>query len=254
MENGAFRKKKVYFSQVSNSALRDSALSLKAKGLYALIQSYITIEGFTLYKNTLRQSCKEGEAAFESAWGELKAQGYLKQYKIRVRDGTFCYEYELLDEKAPENAENSASDHTPKNQGVDNSLDGKVGVYKNTDLNNTDLKNTERKSYNPDADKPLAGDVSKDEVDKFVDHGYPEVFQEVYGFQHPSLTPVQRFRTKQIIRNYLRVNEDSDMIDIEAAAECFLNRTQATDGNIRAFATTDTLDRMIPQAMTDGYR
>jgi hypothetical protein len=48
MENGSFRKKKTYFSQVSNEALRDNTLSLKAKGLYALIQSYITIENFTL--------------------------------------------------------------------------------------------------------------------------------------------------------------------------------------------------------------
>ena len=29
--NGLFRKKKVYFSQVSNEALRDQELSLKAK-------------------------------------------------------------------------------------------------------------------------------------------------------------------------------------------------------------------------------
>ena len=49
--SGTFRKKKIYFSQVSNEALRDENLSLKAKGLYALIQSYITIENFILYKD-----------------------------------------------------------------------------------------------------------------------------------------------------------------------------------------------------------
>lgn len=34
--NGAFRGRKVFFAQVSNEALRDPELSLKAKGLYGL--------------------------------------------------------------------------------------------------------------------------------------------------------------------------------------------------------------------------
>ncbi|MBO3338971.1 RNA replicase, partial [Clostridium perfringens] len=37
--SGQFRKKKIHFTQVSNMALRDPALSLKAKGLYSLINS-----------------------------------------------------------------------------------------------------------------------------------------------------------------------------------------------------------------------
>ena len=36
-DNGSFKGKKVYFSQVSNHAIRDNTLSLKAKGLYSLI-------------------------------------------------------------------------------------------------------------------------------------------------------------------------------------------------------------------------
>ena len=49
--NGKFRKKKIYFTQVSNYALRDKYLSFSAKGLYSLIQSYITIPDFDLYKS-----------------------------------------------------------------------------------------------------------------------------------------------------------------------------------------------------------
>ena len=83
MENksGAFRKKKVYFSQVSNSALRDINLSLKAKGLYLLIQSYITIPDFILWKTTLIKECKEKTDSFNGAWKELKDNGYLIQRK-----------------------------------------------------------------------------------------------------------------------------------------------------------------------------
>ena len=97
--SGQFRKKKIYFTQVSNVALRDSSLSLKAKGLYALIQSYLTIEDFTLYKNTLKKHLKEGEKAFESTWKELKDAAYLIQYRLQdPKTKQFYYEYELLDE------------------------------------------------------------------------------------------------------------------------------------------------------------
>lgn len=145
MQIGRFRKRKIYFTQVSNHALRNEEMSLKAKGLYALIQSYITIEDFTLYKTTLRKQCVEGESAFESAWKELKKFGYLIQYKIQDEKGKFFYEYELLDE--PQIQETNQSIHPPKNHPVDNapsgkSTLGKVGGYNNTNSNNTDLNNT----------------------------------------------------------------------------------------------------------------
>lgn len=95
--NGRFRKRNNY-SMVSNYILRDDDISLKAKGLYALIQSYITLDNFTLYKSFLMSRCCEGERAFDSAWKELKEAGYLKMYKIREGAKTFVYEYELLDD------------------------------------------------------------------------------------------------------------------------------------------------------------
>jgi len=98
-QNGKFRKRRVNFAQVSNIALRDNNLSLKAKGLYSLIQSYISMDDFTLYKWYLMSQCKEKERAFNNAWNELKINGYLKQYRIRSAEaGSFIYEYELLDE------------------------------------------------------------------------------------------------------------------------------------------------------------
>ncbi|MBO3392489.1 RNA replicase, partial [Clostridium perfringens] len=128
--SGQFRKKKVYFTQVSNSALRDPALSLKAKGLYSLIQSYITMENYTLYKNKLKQDVKEGEKAFESTWKELKDAAYLIQYRLQdPKTKQFYYEYELLDEPNVElaneihNAQNrkkhEEKSHNPKKVGMD---------------------------------------------------------------------------------------------------------------------------------------
>lgn len=179
--SGQFRKKKIYFTQVSNVALRDSSLSLKAKGLYALIQSYLTIEDFTLYKNTLKKHLKEGEKAFESTWKELKDAAYLIQYRLQdPKTKQFYYEYELLDEPNIElankihNSQNrkkhEEKSHTPKKvgmgekdekskkaiptkrEGMDSGYSGKVGVLNNTNLNNTDLNNIISTSSTPTLD------------------------------------------------------------------------------------------------------
>lgn len=169
--SGQFRKKKVYFTQVSNIALRDNKLSLKAKGLYSLIQSYLTIEDFILYKTTLKKHLKEGEKAFESTWKELKDAAYLIQYRLQdPKTKQFYYEYELLDAPDIELANKVHSSqnrkkqeeksHNPKKvgmdkkdeknekaiptkrEGMDNGYSGKVGVHNNTDSIYTDFNNT----------------------------------------------------------------------------------------------------------------
>lgn len=94
--NGKFRKKCGY-ATVSICALRDENLSLKAKGLYSVIESYIRIPDFVLWKNTLINCSTDGIRSFNTAWDELKKAGYLKQYRIRIEKG-WKYEYELLDE------------------------------------------------------------------------------------------------------------------------------------------------------------
>lgn len=134
-QNGKFRPKKINFAPVSNSALKDPRLTLKAKGLYALVQSYITMPNFLLNKGWLRDRCREGEKAFDSAWKELKDCGFLKQYRIpNGKNDTFRYEYELLDEadesrptlitlnkrgeRIPaKHPENGSISHTPQNGG-----------------------------------------------------------------------------------------------------------------------------------------
>lgn len=97
IQDGFFRNK-VPFVPISQVVAKDKELSLKAKGLYLLIQSYITIPNFKLYKSYLMSVCVEGQCSFDSAWNELKVKGYLKIYKIAKSDAKgFYYEYELLD-------------------------------------------------------------------------------------------------------------------------------------------------------------
>ena len=140
---GKFRAKKVNFSMISNSIIRDEKISLRAKGLYALIQSYITIEGFTLYKGFLQSRCIEGERAFDSAWAELKEAGYLKQYKMRDGAKGFYYEYDLLD--APiqdEPVECTPTECTPTKRTPTKCTPTKCTPTKRGCINNTIQNNT----------------------------------------------------------------------------------------------------------------
>lgn len=102
IQDGFFRNK-VPFVPISQVVAKDKEISLKAKGLYLLIQSYITIPNFKLYKSYLMSVCVEGQCSFDSAWNELKKKGYLKIYKIAKSDSKgFYYEYELLDTAEPD--------------------------------------------------------------------------------------------------------------------------------------------------------
>ena len=138
-QGGRFRKKRTNFSMVSNTIIRDDTISLKAKGLYTLIQSYITLENFTLYKGFLKSKCCEGVRAFDSAWNELKETGYLKQYKMRKGGKTFYYEYELLDE--PEKETENGDLSLIQNVGTINEETFNVPHTKGDDINNTIQKN-----------------------------------------------------------------------------------------------------------------
>lgn len=121
---GRFRKKRTNFSMISNEAIHDERLSLKAKGLYALIQSYITIEGFDLYKSFLLSRCKEGAKAFGSAWSELKDVGYLVPYRIQdPKTKHFFWEFDLLDYVEPESQDGGAGDLDPQSHGAESALE-----------------------------------------------------------------------------------------------------------------------------------
>ena len=148
MESGKFRKKRKSFAQVSNYALMDKNLSLKAKGLYAIIEAYISIPDFTLYKDFLAKQSSDGDRSFDGGWKELKEKGYLKIYKTQSARG-FNYEYELLDE--PE-LEPTPTKRTPGECRCGDCTDGKSTAgeeiskinnqEKNTEINNTYINNS----------------------------------------------------------------------------------------------------------------
>ena len=182
MESGTFRKKRKGFAQVSNTALMDKTLSIKAKGLYAMIEAYISIPDFILYKDFLIKQSNDGERSFNSGWTELKEKGYLIVYKIQTPKG-FVYEYELLDEPTPTKCRSGKSisekSKTGKEQSKNNNK--KNNIKKNNILNNNivienffneitldDVKNKDFQILRPKIEK-LFKSLNKKELQKITD-------------------------------------------------------------------------------------
>lgn len=84
------------YTTAYNYALRDSSLSLAAKGLYLIIKSYIGLPDFQLTKRRLAKCCCDSAYGLDQAWHELKNKGYLRHYYCTGNNGAFCHAYELL--------------------------------------------------------------------------------------------------------------------------------------------------------------
>ena len=84
------------YTTIYNEVLRDSALSLNAKGLFGVIQSFIGLPGFTLSKRRLSYACSDSSYLLNAAWKELKQKGYLQHYFSQSENGAFCHVYNLM--------------------------------------------------------------------------------------------------------------------------------------------------------------
>lgn len=218
-KNGSFKPKKVYFSQVSNTALRDKKLSLQAKGLYSLIQSYLTIENFTLYKNHLEKQSSNGKSSFDSAWKELKNAGYLIQEKHNDGSGHFYYMYDLLD--VP---------HTDFPGVVKPGMENR-GHIVNNDLNNTDSINTNNN---------FTSFINDDSL-----HNLDELNYDEYIFSYLKIMKEFGYKHKRVNENNYQyiLNAISEIrghgIDIDdwedKVTEHFENLPKNNDGDILAF-------------------
>ena len=83
-------KNKGNFLMINNDAIRNKKLSLKAKGLLALMLSFSEDWQFRLEKHLIQLS-KDGEKATRSALKELINNGYVKKIITRNEDGQFEY-------------------------------------------------------------------------------------------------------------------------------------------------------------------
>ncbi len=169
MSDGVFRRKKGY-TVVQNMVAKDGTLSLRAKGLYLLIQANISMPDKDWYKSAFEKMCNEGSKSFDGAWKELKERGLLRKHVYKTEKNKFRTEYELMDEPNDEphtyyydkNGELSSTNlgkidrpilgHTPKGEvpngdipegyipnGADNNINTNNinNRYINTEINNS---------------------------------------------------------------------------------------------------------------------
>lgn len=84
------------YTTIYNEVLRDSTLSLDAKGLFAVIKSFVGLPGFALSKRRLSYACSDSGYLLNAAWKELKQKGYLQHYFSQSENGAFCHVYNLM--------------------------------------------------------------------------------------------------------------------------------------------------------------
>ena len=84
------------YTTIYNEVLRDRTLSLNAKGLFAVIKSFVGLPDFALSKRRLGYACSDSGYLLNAAWKELKQKGYLQHYFSQAENGAFCHVYNLM--------------------------------------------------------------------------------------------------------------------------------------------------------------
>lgn len=85
---------------VSNFALRDTNLSLKAKGLLSLILSLPDDWGYSL--SGLAEICLGSETDIRNILKELESLGYLQITRTQDSNGLFRYIYDIFEQPQPQ--------------------------------------------------------------------------------------------------------------------------------------------------------
>ena len=75
------------YTTIYNEVLRDRTLSLEAKGLFAVIKSFVGLPDFALSKRRLGYACSDSAYLLNAAWKELKQKGYLQHYFSQAAGG-----------------------------------------------------------------------------------------------------------------------------------------------------------------------
>lgn len=89
-KEGVFRSKPGY-TVTPNRIARSKGISMEAKGLYLLINSYLNNEIVTYSKDFFMVESGISEREFNHSWEELVTAGLIKEYRGEV------IQYDLLD-------------------------------------------------------------------------------------------------------------------------------------------------------------
>lgn len=162
------------FTVISNDVLNNTALSWKAKGIFAYLWSQS--DSWNFYEVEVLKHSTDGKASLKAGLKELESAGYLKRY--RVRDGKgFLRESKWILSEEPMSDYPTLDNPTLENRTLENR------TLTNTNYNNTNNNNT---NLNEDAvvDTSLVNIVDQPEEEAIDDDGFGKIvefYQENFG-------------------------------------------------------------------------
>lgn len=214
------------FTVISNDVLNNTALSWKAKGIFAYLWSQS--DSWNFYEVEVLKHSTDGKASLKAGLKELESAGYLKRY--RVRDGKgFLRESKWILSEEP------MSDYpTLENRTLTNTN------YNNTNNNNTDKNEAV-------VDTSLVNIVDQLEEESIDDDGFGKVvefYQKNFGMMSSFLYDDMR----QTYNEWQQQSKEPDLIIIKAMQIALSN-------NVRnwkyACAVLRTWEDKRPQSLSD---
>lgn len=161
------------FTVISNDVLNNTALSWKAKGIFAYLWSQS--DSWNFYEVEVLKHSTDGKASLKAGLKELEFAGYLKRY--RVRDGKgFLRESKWILSEEPMSDYPTLDNPTLENRTLENR------TLTNTNYNNTNNNNTDKNEAV--VDTSLVNIVDQSEEESIDDDGFGKVvefYQENFG-------------------------------------------------------------------------
>lgn len=224
------------FTVISNDVLNNTALSWKAKGLFAYLWSQSDLWDF--YEVEVLKHSTDGRASLRAGLKELEEHGYLKRYRNRDDKGILRESKWILSEQPmfdfPKLDKPTLDYPTLDNRTLTNTN------YNNTNNNNTDKNEAV-------VDTSLVNIVNQPEEESIDDDGFGKVvefYQKNFGMMSSFLCDDMR----QTYNEWQQQSKEPDLIIIKAMQIALSN-------NVRnwkyACAVLRTWEDKRPQSLSD---
>lgn len=229
------------FTVISNDVLNNTALSWKAKGLFAYLWSQSDLWDF--YEVEVLKHSTDGRASLRAGLKELEEHGYLKRYRNRDDKGILRESKWILSEQPmfdfPKLDKPTLDYPTLDNRTLTNTN------YNNTNNNNTNNNNTDKNEAV--VDTSLVNIVDQPEEESIDDDGFGKIvefYQENFGMMSSFLYDDMRHTYNE----WQQQSNEPDLIIIKAMQIALSN-------NVRnwkyACAVLRTWEDKRPQSLSD---
>ena len=222
------------YTVLSNHHLRDTRLSLKAKGLLSLMLSLPDDWDFSA--KGIAAHCHEGRDSVESGLKELEREGYLLRRRIRSPNGCFSHiQYDIYEESF---VKDGAAAQPKREKSNRDSSKQAAPVRKNHTQLNRDIENTEEKEEQNDAHlwrvrfehnidyDTLAEKYGEEKIDHLV-----ELMLEVVISENPYCLIAKEKLPREVVRSrMLKINSDHIEYVLQE-----LEKTTAKVSNVKAY-------------------